>query len=332
MKRELNISTYEEWMVDHLDGVLSADELLRFQQFLTAHPELAEDLDLLEHSVLIADESVILAMKGALKKDPLEDEDIIALIEDEGDLGALSDTEMQLARIYAKTKLEADARITYPGKDALKHSEGRVIPMWFKAVSLAASLLLAFFLIPSSDTPTYVARDGGPLAWETIDLAPAQTEGNSLLTEASENKEWSESAVPESHPELIDELEPLLVQTPTTSEPTIIDNPSRDLELPLEQLTDVPVPINDTPFTDPSIESPGTELAEDIDTPKASYAPVSKHLRDERPYTTALDLLKKATAGSDILAIQDVDPEAAYVQTSLKFGRFEVAVKRKKKN
>lgn len=59
---------YEEWMVDHLEGNLSPEQEVIFQNFLSAHPELHAELEMFNNTFLVADESVIYPDKNALKK------------------------------------------------------------------------------------------------------------------------------------------------------------------------------------------------------------------------------------------------------------------------
>ncbi|MBK8487497.1 MAG: hypothetical protein IPL48_06895 [Bacteroidetes bacterium] len=59
---------YEEWMVDHLEGNLSPEQEVIFQNFLSEHPELNAELEMFNNTFLVADESVIHPDKNALKK------------------------------------------------------------------------------------------------------------------------------------------------------------------------------------------------------------------------------------------------------------------------
>jgi hypothetical protein len=333
MMRTLNISNYEEWMMDLMDGVLNIEETERLEFFLAQHPELSVDLDLMQEAVLVPDESVSLPKKASLKRDELEDEAIIAFIEEGGDIHVLNDADRNLASIYARTILEADERIFFPHKALLKQSEGRIIPLWFKAASIAATLLLAFFLLPSDENPVYEAREGGPIAWDTFEFDSPSDVETLPLAETNLKTEPSESDELRKRTNQIEGSEPLLVDIIDIDSELPDNPPSDESVLTDEPLTDLPEQVQEEPSNDFSPEDKDMELADNNPvSERPEYTPVSKKLQAERPYTTALDLLKKATAGSDILAIQDVDPEGAYVQTSLKLGRFEVAVKRKKKN
>ena len=71
------------------------------------------------------------------------------------------------------------------------------------------------------------------------------------------------------------------------------------------------------------------EITADVNVPEEGER--STEGESEQEYTSALDLLKRATAGSDLLAFNDIDKKDPYVQTSLKVGGFELSVKRKRR-
>lgn len=65
---KINISNYEEWMIDYIEGNLSAADEKELSEFLAFHPELKAELDLFSETKLAPDTTVIFEDKQSLKK------------------------------------------------------------------------------------------------------------------------------------------------------------------------------------------------------------------------------------------------------------------------
>lgn len=59
---------YEEWMVEHLEGNLSPEQEVLFEQFMVEHPELQSELEMFDNTFLSPDTTVTYPDKNALKK------------------------------------------------------------------------------------------------------------------------------------------------------------------------------------------------------------------------------------------------------------------------
>jgi len=80
-RESVDISNYEEWVVDRLDGRLSESEVAQLDAFLLAHPELDVDLEELQEMSL-APVSEVFEPKTALKRVSQEmEDDIIKYVE-----------------------------------------------------------------------------------------------------------------------------------------------------------------------------------------------------------------------------------------------------------
>ncbi len=64
----ININNYEEWMIDYVEGNLSAGQRREFFEFLSLHPALKSELELFESTKLQPDMNVVFAGKEALKQ------------------------------------------------------------------------------------------------------------------------------------------------------------------------------------------------------------------------------------------------------------------------
>lgn len=158
----INIENYEAFYLDYLENNLSEEETNAFELFLEQHPELKVDEEL---PSLVSSENISLndSFLSKLKIfDVTEsiteinaEQFMIASIEEI--LPASKKIELNdfLAKrndlrndylIYQKTKLQADLNLRFNEKSALK--KGVIIPMYAKIISVAASLILIFLLIP----------------------------------------------------------------------------------------------------------------------------------------------------------------------------------------
>lgn len=67
----ININNYEEWMIDYIEGNLSAAQEKELNEFLVFHPELKAELELFSATKLQPDMHVVFADKNSLKKQPV---------------------------------------------------------------------------------------------------------------------------------------------------------------------------------------------------------------------------------------------------------------------
>jgi hypothetical protein len=157
---QINHSNYEAFYLDYLEGNLSGETLEAFEAFLAAHPELSIDdpvLPTLEPTGDSFNATQKLALKKGIDMDDLNTEtiDFFLIAREEGLLN--SDQQLQLnhwleanahyqqdARLYSMIRLESDDTAVYTQKSTLKKQSGRIIPMWWPGVAVAAGLALIF--------------------------------------------------------------------------------------------------------------------------------------------------------------------------------------------
>jgi hypothetical protein len=150
----ININNYEAWFLDFSEGNLSESQKQQLFKFLENHPELKEELDAFDDSLVLNSEDFSFENKESLKKDIAYDELLIA--KSEGIISATENKQLETLlaknpslfddlKVYEKLKLKPDFSDVYPEKNKLK--KGRVInfsPMYKMAV--AAALLFLFGL------------------------------------------------------------------------------------------------------------------------------------------------------------------------------------------
>jgi len=166
MKKLIHIDNYESFYLDYLEGTLSQEERIAFEEFLAANPELQVDEDL----VFLDEPSEKMdpLQKFLLKKEDLsivtnENLDYFAIGKVENVLSsneeklfdaylAANPEAQKVLDAYRETRLEASA-VVYPNKEDLKQKEVAFIP-WKMIGGLAAvaAMLLLFFQLGFNTT------------------------------------------------------------------------------------------------------------------------------------------------------------------------------------
>ncbi len=354
--KRIDISNYEAWMLDSIEGRLSNEEGLQLQDFLAAHPELNEDVELLSEMSL-SPLDIAHPNKESLKMPEEQELLIISALESGSDGLEFSGNELKEFQRYQSTMLKADTSIVFPDKESLKQKETTpIIPMWALRLAIAASFIgVVLTLFLQQQPESYEPR------LSKVELPSFDSD----FYEESNSSNYAESqGIPEPierQPQVLDPMKQLAQDEPN---PLLDPGPDSDLH---ESDTDVEFaeePENEILNDFVAIESPETEFAEkpalddELDASQeeplvaevaeledSENEPLLANLPEEevqqnekvmqsktREIGSVMDLLKHASRQSDILAIQDVKEETAYVETSLKVGRYKVALKRRKKN
>lgn len=167
MRMTINRLNYEIYLVDYLDGKLSAAQVEGLMLFLDQNPDIKEEFEGMEDTVLVA-ESAIYPNKSSLKKksflkDGIDNEfDYLCISATEGLLSKeekdvfereiLKDPLKHKAyRDFQKTKFFPKTAILYPSKEHLKRAS--IVPIRYSylrlSISVAAtiSLLLGVYTI-----------------------------------------------------------------------------------------------------------------------------------------------------------------------------------------
>lgn len=204
MKNKINISNYEAFLLDFIEGNLSDNEIVLLKDFVLAHPELEIDLTDSE-LVTIEKDSLIFSEKNAIKKtdkDLVSEEKFIAYIENTlnhtekkqiEDACALNTDLSKELKLYKATILKADAAVIFKDKKTLK-KETKIIS-FYKPVyySIAAALLLVlgiWFLLKDKTVSTTINSNtlSGNLPVKT-NTASVAVNKNSVNKNAKEIKE-----------------------------------------------------------------------------------------------------------------------------------------------
>lgn len=159
MKKLIHIDNYESFYLDYLEGTLSEEERIAFEEFLAANPELQVDEELL--FLDDAPEKMDPLQKCLLKKEDLsivtpENLEYLAIGKVENVLSANEEKvfdgylakhpeAQKLVADYSETRLQPTA-VVYPNKEDLKEKEVAFIP-WkiISGIVAVAAMLLLFF-------------------------------------------------------------------------------------------------------------------------------------------------------------------------------------------
>lgn len=152
-----NITNYEEWLINHLEGLLNEAETALLMDFLSLHPHIKAEFDLLSQTDLALEINELAQDFSYLKKEaintltPAQENQLIALLEgdlSEQDAIALKrEINIQPAfksafNLFELTKLKP-SQIEFKGKDKLKRKEAKRIALFpLQWIAVAATLLL----------------------------------------------------------------------------------------------------------------------------------------------------------------------------------------------
>lgn len=186
---KIDIHNYEEFVLDYLENNLSPEDRDAFIMFINEHPEIKEEIELVEE-LEFATESVIFESKGQLKKTSpikeLEVFDYLSIASIEGDLSQKenlefiqsldqNENEKRNYELYRLTKLDADNSLEYPGKSSLKKT-GRKLYYTISAAASVLILIALYLFIPKS-------LDKSKLELADLDRASIILENKSIINE-----------------------------------------------------------------------------------------------------------------------------------------------------
>lgn len=173
MKQLIHIGNYESFYLDYLEGELSAEERSAFELFLSEHPELRVDEDLIEVEPVRVnynplEKSLLKQSDDSFDFDSDLDYYAISLVE-----GVLSADEIEsfrehliqsraaqsVVKEYVSTKLVPDEAERYAYKEQLKQKEIAMLPAWKWGVSIAGTVAAIVILVLP-----YTERQTNPVA------------------------------------------------------------------------------------------------------------------------------------------------------------------------
>lgn len=213
MNTVINTSNYEAFAIDYLEGNLEGEALVAFEQFLLAHPEIAESLGGMDECVLapmdvprnIAIDDLKVEMKpvGPINEDNYESYMAMAV---DADLNAEAaqqteafvDENPALAktfRQYQHTRLAAEQSIVFPATTTLKVA----IPLWqqpatyWRAAASIAAMIGLFWLADMGQDQQYIPRIGVD-NWAALPALQFKTQGEATDRHSSSSDMQSVAA------------------------------------------------------------------------------------------------------------------------------------------
>lgn len=156
---EITRKNYEAYFVDYLEGKLDEKLVDQFLEFLEQNPDLKEELKLFESGTVVPEDTTF-TKKNKLYKEKYDLEDAFnsaAIARLEGDIGSKEKREFDAylskhpdkqndVRLFSKTILKADEKITFVHKNRLYRKPGRkVVLFWAGRVAAVLILALAIF-------------------------------------------------------------------------------------------------------------------------------------------------------------------------------------------
>ena len=169
----INLGNYEEYFILYMDNELSAEQKLLVEKFISSHPHLADELEVLMNTRLPVDEVSFHGKDDLLAsamKATIVDESLLLYIDNEltaSDKAAVED-KIKADENYAlqhtalmQTKLDSSEKILHPNKKELYRHTERVISfkVWMRVAAAVILLLLSslYFLADKPQTTTGTA-------------------------------------------------------------------------------------------------------------------------------------------------------------------------------
>ena len=187
----INLGNYEEYFILYMDNELGEDQRKMVDAFLTAHPDLQAELEILMSTKLPPEEFSF--QKEPLLADSMKlnavDEDLLLYMDHELTEEKKKTVEQELAsnqtyqqqhRLLLQTRLDASEVVAYPHKKELYRRTERVIAFksWMRiaaAVIVIAATAVLYFA--GNDSATAVPPDVAVKNPPPAGIAPAQQAG-----------------------------------------------------------------------------------------------------------------------------------------------------------
>jgi len=237
MKRRINRENYEEWMLDFIEGSLSAVDEAEVRNFLDRNPDLKTELEEFESATLVP-EDVVLNDKVTLKKDSSEqtglnrneylfikktENGLTVEEQQEYDVLLMTNPDAQKEQhLFDKTVLKADTNVYFSQKNRIKRVT--LIPFLskenFNRVAAVAILILIFSVswfvfrpgtyqaekniaevqepATASDKTSIVPEQGSPVEKVMVADVAKVGESGSASTKGEQNKRAKQSRKPVS--------------------------------------------------------------------------------------------------------------------------------------
>lgn len=158
---KINRNNYEQYFIDYLDGRLSAAMAMELSKFLDKNPDLKEELESFENINVNLQDSYNFSEKENLKKTVIQSSGKITsknynnyfIAFHEGDLSTEEQAEVntfialnpQLRaefKLFGASYLQTNETIVFANKKDLKKYPFWIVKTWYKAVGVAASIIL----------------------------------------------------------------------------------------------------------------------------------------------------------------------------------------------
>lgn len=153
-------ANFDEYAVAYVDGELSGEALLQFENYVAARPDKMQALALYGQAILQPDTSVVFEDKDSLRRKSLvitdENFEETAVASLEGQLNAADEKtfaafvaadekRQKMVALYAQTRLQPDTSVVFEDKDSLRRKE-RGAFFWIRDIRFAAAAAVALLI------------------------------------------------------------------------------------------------------------------------------------------------------------------------------------------
>ncbi|MFL5740054.1 MAG: anti-sigma factor family protein [Flavisolibacter sp.] len=200
----IHLGNYEEFLILYMDNELNESERKMVEEFLSAHPDLQSELDILMSTKLPTESFTIYKdelMSHSMKLSSV-DEELLLYIDNELSIDRKKAVELEINsnkdyalqhQLLLQTKLNRSEIISYPNKSELYHNTRRVayLKTWMRvavAVVVFAGTALWYFNSPSPKQVTPAILKAPELAIKKIVEKPANEQQQSAQTNSEAKK------------------------------------------------------------------------------------------------------------------------------------------------
>ena len=270
---ELNRHNYESYFLLYIDGELDAASQRKVEQFVTEHPDLAQELDALKETILQPEEDLVMSSRTSLYKNDPTFETMMLLHHDQ----ELLSEDMPVLRSYlendptatdhawmASARFAADTTIVFPDKKSLYRSERRsprIIYFMFRAAAILLLVWSAWWWMGSND-PMPLPTDSGsakPIMDKSLPVpTPTATAAATVRREKQDHPVSIVHSVAHTNDANVPSIQRLLVEENASGSIALIE-PSH--QKPVQESNNLP-----TPITSSSLESDNATVATQIAT------------------------------------------------------------------
>jgi anti-sigma factor RsiW len=180
MKINIDISNYEEYLLSAIDGELSGEEMAELELFLQQHPQIREEMALLESVKLTPDAEVQFDDKNELYRESVRLLEYVDNELHEAEKQAFEELirrDIHLSKelnLLQQARLQPDLNLHFGNKTSLyRHNRNTILPIWWWGAAAAIVAGVAVWVLP-----VLPGKEGGKVAMNKVATDSGRNNGS----------------------------------------------------------------------------------------------------------------------------------------------------------